>query len=55
MAGSQPPVVFSLLGVAVGVGVAWLLTGEGVMALVFLVLGVAVVLGLRVIESRRRR
>ena len=54
MAAQQPPIIFSLLGVAVGVGVAWLITGESVMALVFLVVGVLVVLGLRFAESRRR-
>lgn len=55
MSAPQPPVVFPLLGVVVGVGVAWLLTRNGVMALVFLVLGVLVVLGLRFAESRRGR
>ncbi len=56
MAGSQqPPVVFSLLGVVVGVGVAWLLTRESVLALIFLVVGVVGVLGMRYVESRRNR
>lgn len=55
MADHQPPLVFPLLGVAAGVAVAWLITGEGVLALIFLVLGVVGVLAMRYAESRRRR
>lgn len=50
---NQPPLIFSLLGVIVGVGVAWLLTRESVMALIFLAVGLITVIGWRVIQNRR--
>lgn len=48
-----PPLIFSILGVLVGVGVAWLLTGETGMALVFVVIGLGAVIGWRLVKARR--
>lgn len=49
-----PPLAFSLLGVLFGVGVAWLITGEAGMALVFLILGIVVVTLLHLRRNRGR-
>lgn len=49
-----PPLVFSLLGVIFGVGVAWVITRESAMALTFLVVGSILVVALHLRRKGRR-
>ncbi len=54
MNNNGPPLAFSLLGVICGVVVAWLITRDSAMALVFLVLGIVVAMVLHLRRHRER-
>ena len=54
MDNNPPPLIFGLLGIIVGVGVAWVITKDSQMALFVLIAAVFALVLKRVIDRRRR-